>query len=237
MKCTDLTFGCSHFQMESPEDNQARLFEGLGIPWAEMQREPPEKPSEGIPETVVITNYAKNPVYFHVIYDCEQMLIALMGRNLLCLCDSYLRRTLMKREGELTEEKTVGFELTQPFWDRQRDADVVELTGNHSGNRHILVINKGNLPTLQEMVIATLGEETLDKLRQSEYGNLVKDYRTQIMNMVFHIHDRAVPYYDHDPQIRYGNFYWEDDSKIFDICPSCNCQRRRGPRLEGWDWI
>jgi len=236
IKSTYLTFDYSHFQMESPRDNQTRLFEGLGIPWAEMQQEPPEELSEGIPETVVITNYSKDPVYLHVIYDCEQILIAPMGRNLLCLCDSYLRRMLRRREGELTEGGTIGFELIQPFWDRQKNFDLMELTGNQSGNRHILLVDKCSLPTLQEMVIATLSEETLDKLRQTEYGILVKDHRTHIMNFVFHIHDMTVPYYDHDPQVQYGKFYWENDSGIFDICPSCSCERCRGPRRDWWDW-
>jgi len=227
MKCTDLTFGCSHFQMESPEDNQARLFEGLGIPWAEMQREPSEKPSEGIPETVVITNYAKSPAYLQVVYDNEQMIIVQMDRNLLCLCDSYLRRRLREREGELTGLGTIGFELIRPFWDRQHNFAMLELTGNHPGNRHILLVDKSSLPTLQEMVIATLSEETLDKLRRTEYGIVVRNHRTRIMNFMFHLHDY---------EAKTEKLFWENDSRIIDICPSCNCKRSRGPRERYWDW-
>jgi len=192
-----------------------------------MRQEPPEELSDGIPETVVVTNYAKSPAYLHVVFDNEQTIIVQMDRNLLCLCDPFLRKWLNKREGELTGLGTIGFELIRPFWDRQHNFAMVELTGNNPRNRHILLVDKSSLPTLQELVIAMLSEETLDKLRQNEYGVVVRDHRTRIINFTFHLHD-----YDSKTQ----KLFWENDSRIIDICPSCSCRRARGPRERYWDW-
>jgi len=196
-------------------DNQARLFKGLGIPWAEMQQE--------LPETLVITNYTKDPAYLEVVFDLEQCLVLPMGRNLMCICDPYIRKILEKREGELTVGGTIGFELIRPFWDQEPNFSMIELTGNQPGSRHILAVDKNSLPTLKETVIATLNEETLDNLRKSEYEFLVKDHKTHILNFRFHV-------LDHECE-----FYWQNRLEMTDICPSCSCERSIGLRRWAWD--
>jgi len=134
-------------------ENQARLFEGLGIPWQKMHQE--------LPETVVITNLTRDPSYLEVVYDFEQTLEVPMGRSLLCICDPYLRRQLLKREGELCVKGVEGFELIRPFWDREPNFALLEM--NRLGSRHILAVDKNHLPTLKDMVIASLNEETLSR--------------------------------------------------------------------------
>jgi len=63
--------------MERQMRDQARLFEGLGIPWRKMHPE--------LPQTVVITNLTRDPSYLEIIYDFEQLMEVPMGRSLLCL--------------------------------------------------------------------------------------------------------------------------------------------------------
>jgi len=86
---------------------------------------------------------------------------------------------------------------------------------NRLGNRHIFVIDKNHLPTLQEYVIASLNEETMDKLRQSEYKFLVKDHKTNNLNFRFHILDNEYK-------------EWHERMEMIDLCPSCSCKKSNG---------
>jgi len=180
--------------MESSMENQARLFEGLGIPWHKMH--------PNMPQTVVITNLAKDPAYLEVVYDFEQLLPIPWGRSFLCLCDRYLRRQLVKRTGELSENSGLDFE--RPFWDRNPKFAFIEK--DIGKNRHILIIDKNHLPSLKEYVIASLAENIVNNLRKSEYGFLVRDQKTQKLDFVFHLLD-----------MDYAT------CRMIDICPSCNC--------------
>jgi len=176
-------------------ENQARLFEGLGIPWHKMH--------PNMPQTVVITNLAKDPAYLEVVYDFGQLLPIPWGRSFLCLCDQFLRRQLVKRTGELSENSGLDFE--RPFWDRNANFAFIEK--DIGKNRHILIIDKNHLPSLKEYVIASLAENIVKNLRKSEYGFLVGDQKTQKLDFVFHLLD-----------MDYTTF------QMIDICPSCNCQ-------------
>jgi len=187
-------------------DNQARLFEGLGIPLQTMYQE--------LPETVVITNLTRGPAYLEVVYDYEQCLVIPYGRSILCLCDPYLRRQLSEREGKSCEDGVKGFEMTRAYFDRKPNFDL--LVGDRLGNRHILAIDRNHLPTLQDLAIASLDEETLEKLRKGKYGFLVRDHGTYTLNFKFHILD-----YEYD-------LYWDLD--MIDVCPSCSCERQQRMR-------
>jgi len=156
-------------------DNQARLFEGLGIPLQTMYQE--------LPETVVITNLTRGPAYLEVVYDYEQCLVIPYGRSILCLCDPHLRRQLSEREGKSTGDGVKGFEITRAYFDRKPNFDL--LVGDRLGNRHLLAIDRNHLPTLQDLVIASLDEDTLEKLRKGRYGFLVRDHGTYTLNFNF----------------------------------------------------
>jgi len=178
-------------------ENQARLFEGLGIPWHKMH--------PNMPQTVVITNLARDPAYLEVVYDYSQLLPIPFGRSFLCLCDQLLRQQLVKRTGELSENRGLDFE--RPYWDHNPNFAFIEK--DIGENRHVLIIDKNHLPSLKEYVIASLAENIVENLRKSEYGFLVEDQKTQNLEFVFHMIDMS-----------YTTFQMQD------MFPSCNCQYR-----------
>jgi len=178
-------------------ENQARLFEGLGIPWHKMH--------PNMPQTVVITNLARDPAYLDVVYDFAQLLPIPFGRSFLCLCDRLLRQRLVKRTGELSEKSGLDFE--RPFWDHNPNFAFIEK--DIGENRHVLIIDKNHLPSLKEYVIASLAENVVENLRKSEYGFLVEDQKTQNLEFVFRLIDKD-----------FTNF------QMIDMFSTCNCQRR-----------
>jgi len=159
-------------------ENQARLFEGLGIPWHKMH--------PNMPQTVVFTNLAKDPAYLEVVYDFSQLLPIPLGRSFLCLCDRLLRQQLIKRTGDLSENRGLDFE--RPFWDRNPNFAFIEK--DIGENRHVLLIDKNHLPSLKEYVLASLAENVVENLRKGEYGFLVEDQKTHILEFVFRLIDK-----------------------------------------------
>jgi len=179
-------------------ESQARLFEGLGIPWHKMH--------PNMPQTVVITNLARDPAYLDVVYDFAQLLPIPWGRSFLCLCDQLLRQQLVKRTGELSEKSGLDFE--RPFWDRNPNFAFIEK--DIGENRHVLIIDKNHLPSLKEYVIASLAENIVENLRKSEYSFLVEDQKTQNLEFVFRLID-----------MDYTSF------QMIDMFSSCDCQYRK----------
>jgi len=179
-------------------ENQARLFEGLGIPWHKMH--------PNMPQTVVFTNLARDPAYLEVVYDYSQLLPIPFGRSFLCLCDQLLRQQLVQRTGELSENRGLDFE--RPYWDHNPNFAFIEK--DIGENRHVLIIDKNHLPSLKEYVIASLAENIMENLRKSEYGFLVEDQKTQNLEFVFHMIDMSYKY----------------EFQMQDMFPSCNCQYR-----------
>jgi len=178
-------------------ENQARLLEGLGIPWYKMHKMHPN-----MPQTVVFTNLARDPAYLEVVYDYNQILPIPFGRSFLCLCDQLLRQQLVSRKGELSDNRGLDFE--RPYWDHEPNFAFIET--DIGENRHVLIIDKNHLPSLKEYVTASLAENVVENLRKSEYAFLVEEQKTQNLEFVFHMMDMS-----------YKTF------QMHDMFSSCNC--------------